>query len=119
MSLCETAMSAVLYAFARDFVLDHAKPYDDSPGLLPIGQVLVWTALPSAAHCRSLTTVLALIPPLHQAHGQDNYLLGTGNWTFALRLCDDVRVGVGNRHLLHTAICHHQLSQSLNTLIVR
>eukprot|EP01051_Picozoa_sp_SAG22_P002134 SAG22_NODE_93_length_20834_cov_27.179503_12_plen_294_part_00 len=53
----------VLYALARDFVLDHSKPYDDAAGLLPVGQ----------------------------AHGQDNYLLGTGNWSFAVRLSDDTK----------------------------
>ncbi len=51
----------VLYAAPRDFTLDHSKPYDDVPGLLPVGQ----------------------------AHGQNNYLLGTGNWSFALRISDD------------------------------
>lgn len=51
----------VLYAAPRDFTLDHSKPYDDTPGLLPVGQ----------------------------AHGQNNYLLGTGNWSFALRISDD------------------------------
>ena len=51
----------VLYAAPRDFTLDHSKPYDDTPGLLPVGQ----------------------------AHGQNNYLLGTGNWSYALRISDD------------------------------
>jgi hypothetical protein len=51
----------VLYAAPRDFTLDHSKPYDDTPSLLPVGQ----------------------------AHGQNNYLLGTGNWSFALRISDD------------------------------
>ena len=51
----------LLYAIARDFILDHAKPYKDGPALLPIGQ----------------------------AHGQDNYLLGTGSWNYALRISDD------------------------------
>lgn len=51
----------ILYAAPRDFTLDHSKPYDDMPGLLPVGQ----------------------------AHGQNNYLLGTGNWSYALRISDD------------------------------
>lgn len=51
----------LLYAAPRDFTMDHSKPYDDSPGLLPVGQ----------------------------AHGQNNYLLGTGNWSYALRISDD------------------------------
>jgi hypothetical protein len=44
----------VLYAAPRDFTLDHSKPYDDTSSLLPVGQ----------------------------AHGQDNYLLGTGDWSY-------------------------------------
>ena len=28
-----------------------------------------------------------------QAHGQDNYLLGTGDWTHALRISDDSNPG--------------------------
>jgi len=51
----------VLYAAPRDFTLDHSKPYDDTPSLLPVGQ----------------------------AHGQNNYLLGMGNWSYALRISDD------------------------------
>lgn len=27
--------------------------------------------------------------PIGQAHGQDNYLLGTGTWSYALRISDD------------------------------
>lgn len=51
----------LLYAVPRDFVLDHSKPWDDGPGLLPVGQ----------------------------AHGRNNFLLGTGNWQLALRVSDD------------------------------
>ena len=51
----------LLFAVPRDFVIDHGKPYDEAPSLLPLGQ----------------------------AHGRNNFLLGTGNWTLALRVSDD------------------------------
>ena len=55
----------VMFGLPRDFTLDHAPPYDDSPTRLPVGQ----------------------------AHGQNNYLLGTGNWTYALQIKDDKNPG--------------------------
>ena len=51
----------LLFAVPRDFVLDHSEPYDDGPDLLPVGH----------------------------AHGQNNFLLGTGNWRLALRISND------------------------------
>merc|ERR1711871_154493 len=51
----------LLYALSRDFSRDHSAPYDDDPSLLPAGQ----------------------------AHGENQYLLGTGRWTYALRVNDD------------------------------
>jgi hypothetical protein len=51
----------LLFAVPRDFVIDHSKPFDEAPDLLPVGQ----------------------------AHGRNNFLLGTGNWTLALRVSDD------------------------------
>ena len=55
----------LLFAIPRDFVLDHSVPFDDEdPALLPVGQ----------------------------AHGQNNFLLGTGNWTLALRVSDDANL---------------------------
>ena len=47
----------LLYAAPRTIAAhDHAPAYDDAPGLLPLGQ----------------------------PHGQDNYLLGSGEWRHAL-----------------------------------
>ena len=81
----------LLYAIARDFVLDHSKPYDDAPGLLPIGQ----------AHGQVNSVINNLInhnvikyngndgTGNDQHFGQDNYLLGTGNWSYAIRINDD------------------------------
>lgn len=55
----------LLYAVPRDFTLIHDNPYDDRPGLFPVGQ----------------------------AHGQQNLLLGTGSWAHALRISDDDNPG--------------------------
>lgn len=51
----------LLFAAPRQFVQDHDVPYDDGPALLPRGQ----------------------------PHGQNNYLLGTGPWQFALHVSND------------------------------
>eukprot|EP00656_Telonema_subtile_P012443 TRINITY_DN16266_c0_g1_i3.p1 TRINITY_DN16266_c0_g1~~TRINITY_DN16266_c0_g1_i3.p1 ORF type:complete len:778 (-),score=153.24 TRINITY_DN16266_c0_g1_i3:294-2627(-) len=56
----------VVYAISRDFQLDHSSPYDEGPQLQPVGQ----------------------------PHGQDNYLLGTGDWAYALRVANDSAPGV-------------------------
>ena len=37
--------------------------------------------------------LVAGLLPVGQAHGQDNYLLGTGDWTHALRISDDSNPG--------------------------
>ena len=51
----------LVYALPRVEVHDHATPFDDPPGALPLGQ----------------------------SHGQNNYLLGTGEWRNALLLHAD------------------------------
>merc|ERR1712232_1452060 len=51
----------LLYALPRNFTRDHSAPYDDGPGLLPEGQ----------------------------AHGENQYLLGEGDWTYALHISND------------------------------
>ena len=60
----------IVYALPRNFVLDHGMVFDDDDGNLPI----------------------------NQAHGQNNYLLGTGPWRYALVIEDDANVEADINH---------------------